>query len=351
MNKLQSFFAALGGCILMITALASPAAAQSLELLNRYPLDADATDVVGSVDGALVSLDATPGGVFEDGGVTLSGNGYIELQEFLFGNIWYGGDVDNLPPVTLEMFGSWAGGDPNQRLFDFGDNDLEDPFHPPVGSGQAGRTYLAATPADSTGNLHFEIAADPADGGDPATVGAISAAGLNANQDFHVAVVIDPATGTARMYRNGVPTGTGTLPDSLRQGVVDGVAVVDWNNWLGRSQTDGNPLFNGRITEFRIWLGAMNDSQARQNYNCGPDHPTGCSVGPTPTLAVGQAGPNLEISWPADALGFNLHVRNDLGGGSSWSPATDEPLTSDGVRTTTIPIAEPAAYFQLQTDN
>jgi uncharacterized protein len=43
------------------------------------------------------------------------------------------------------------------------------------------------------------------------------------------------------------------------------------NNWLGRSQYTGDPPFQGRILDFRIYSSALTPTLLQASLNAGPD--------------------------------------------------------------------------------
>ncbi|HSH17282.1 MAG TPA: LamG-like jellyroll fold domain-containing protein, partial [Verrucomicrobiae bacterium] len=215
---------------------------------------------------------------------------------------------------------------------------------PPVGETYNGRTTLFITPSNG-GVMRFNYT--QAAGG---AVGVIDSTPLGANQDFHIVVVFDPKQGITRMYRNGVFAGIGTLPENVGTNLRDDTSILDVNVWLGRSNFGADPYYNGRITEFRIWRGGMTEAQARQNYNCGPDNPNGCTIPAAPTIGLNQTGGAATIAWPASAYGYNMHTTTTLGEGSTWTPAAAQPLTTQGVRRFNVNPTGGAAFFQLQTD-
>lgn len=317
-----------------------------LALEHRYTFDGNAEDVVGTLDGRLWNTNGTPdsGGVYEDGGLTLAGAGFVDLPNFIFSDYFYQGDAGNLPAVTLEVFGSRAAGGNWQRIFSFGTNEdqIEDPT---IGTEYFGANLVFLTPLADTGTVRFS-------GNDgTAEFAQLNGPALGANQDFHVVVVFDPNVGSVRLYRNGQLAAVSTLPDSIRDALVAGTAVFDNNAWLGRSQYWPDPFFQGRFEEFRIWRGAMSESRVAQNFACGPDSPDGCSLpGPTPTIEPGMNGDAITLSWPESALGFGLESTTTIGDSESWAPVGAQPLTTEGTRTTTVTPAEPT-FFRLKADN
>lgn len=227
------------------------AAASEPVLKNRYTFDADINDSVGDLHGELIGE-----GVFENGGITISGEGYIDLPDFLFSDFYFTGDV---VPVTLEIFGTWNGGPVWQRMIDFGSNSL-DVQGPEVGDlAYNGVSFLFITPNSGSGELMFEY--NDSTGPDPQMFGTALVPG----EPFHVAVVFDPVMGVSRLYRNGVLQAIAPIsPDTI-------LAINDPNTWLGRSNFSADAFYNGTYTEFRVWEGALLDAQIRLHSQCGPD--------------------------------------------------------------------------------
>jgi hypothetical protein len=320
---------------------------------NRYPFEGNANDVEGGANGSLISIDANPGGVWENGGITLAGNGYIDLPNFLFGDFWYQApDPQNLTSVTLEVFGSRNAAGNFARILDFGETNFEgSPENPPVGETYNGRTYAYLTPSGN-GNLTFAMNADVSVN-QVQTIGRIdSQPNIAVGDSFHIVVVIDFTNGLVRMYRNGQFAGISTLNNSetLRANLVNGVGINDVNMWLGRSQFSGDAYFNGAITEFRMYRGAMQESQVALNFACGPDNPDGCDIGPQPEIMVGMTPEGISYSWPANAVGWMPYTRSSLGAGSQWMQSNETPVESNGTKTLVLPTTGDEGYFQLQAE-
>jgi len=107
------------------------------------------------------------------------------------------------------------------------------------------------TPDTGGGDVRFAIRT--------ATVGEQLVTGSNALGTgwHHVAVVIDAASMTLRLYQDGslVDTGATTLlPKDL--GTTTQI-------WLGRSQFTADPFYNGAIDDFRIYNRALSESEVR----------------------------------------------------------------------------------------
>lgn len=297
---------------------------------HRYQLEGDATDSEGDQDGTLIG-----DGTFENGGVTLSGDAYVDLPDFLFSDYYFTGET---PPVTIEIYGRWDGGGSWQRFFDFGSNDL-DVQGPEVGpDAYGGVDWLFLTPSSGGGQLQLSFNDGQGSGF------AINGEGLAAGQDFYVAAVFDPSLRVARLYKNGVLQGIAEIPENAV------LAINDVNVWLGRSNFSADPFYNGSITEFRVWNGALQEADILKHSICGPND-LDCEV-PTesPAITAARAGEAITISWPEEATGFILESSPVLGPDAVWTPVSATPEVANGMRSVTLTPSEDT-YFRLRTNN
>jgi hypothetical protein len=208
------------------------------------------------------------------------------------------------PSITLEAWVRWNGGNAWQRIFDFGDNDA------PMGEGYqggSGTSYLFLTPRTpvdpvappllQTGKLRLAFKRAP---GELELIAEAPIAFPSGGEaPTHVAVVVDSENKKMTIYINGVPqngyafvTGLvdppvepiivnregpydwGTPLDSLDGGTPPPVelgAILDHNNWLGRSQFVADDGFAGTYYEFRIYSGALTAEQIAISHTAGPD--------------------------------------------------------------------------------
>ena len=79
----------------------------------------------------------------------------------------------------------------------------------------------------------------------------------------HVAVVIDDAADTMRLYWGGVEVSAVALTNGL-------ASLNDINNWLGRSNFQPDPPLFGAMIEFRIYDQALSAAQISTSYQAGP---------------------------------------------------------------------------------
>ena len=222
-------------------------------LVHRYSFAGSGTSVVdsaGTANGTVVN-----GQLSGTGTVALSGSiateNYVNLPN---------GIISGLGSATIEAWLTWNGGNPWQRIFDFGSSqDGQD-------QRGGGVNYLFLTPSTSDAVPTVRVAfqsMNPDTGGE---VRVNSAAALPTGIEQHVAVVVNGQTNTLALFINGAPVGSTPLPSRLS-------AINDFNDWLGRSQYDGDPDpgLAGSIAEFRIYGAALSAAQIALSFGLGPD--------------------------------------------------------------------------------
>lgn len=219
-------------------------------LVHRYSFEAVGSTVLDEVSGA----DGTFIGAVLDGSgaATFTGGGeYVDLPNGL---------ISGRDAVTVEVWLTWDV--PNsgeayrwQRIFDFGSNSaLEGEqgaqdthlFLSPRSGGPAGALHLAYR-GDLTGSVTLNAQS-------PLTPGIVE----------HVAAVVDGTAGRMQLYLDGGVVATRDWGFELS-------LIDDENNWLGRSQVLGDPAFQGRIFELRIYDGALSAESLRESHTAGPD--------------------------------------------------------------------------------
>ena len=189
--------------------------------------------------------------------------------------------VANSDDITVAAWVNWNGGAPWQRIFDFG-----------TGTG----AYLYLTPSSANGSLRFGIK----NGGEQ----FVEAPGLAAGTWTHVAVTL--SGGTATLYVNGSPAASNPAV------TIKPSDFKPWANFIGKSQWGGDPLFNGRIDEFRVYNHAL-------------------SVGGVAALAA-QAS---ETTPPAAPSGLNATI-GDKAVHLDWADNGEPDFASYTVRRSTL---------------
>ena len=117
-------------------------------------------------------------------------------------------------------------------------------------------------------------------------------------------------------------------------------SLPDTDNWLARDQWP-DPMFNGSYSDMRFWNGALTAGQVANLYAAGPNVIAG------PGLRISLTGSQVTLTWPANAVGFNLQSTTTLSGGV-WSPVAGTPTVVDGLNTLTLPTAPTPTYYRLK---
>lgn len=219
-------------------------------LIHRYSFDGTGTvvsDSVGGADGSIVGstmLDGT-------GTFTLEGDDghYVNLPNGL---------VSSLTNVTIVTWVTWTGGAGYQRIFDFGISDRGEQV------GGSGRSYFAVIPLtgfeDNTARgLGAEIKA-------PSMADSIQIASHESMNDRYAQVALVFQSGQRiALYLNSRLLGEVATSIALSE-------IDDRNNWLGQSQWDRDPAFQGIFDEFRIYDVALTACQLETMVVRGADH-------------------------------------------------------------------------------
>lgn len=212
-------------------------------LAHRYDFEGVGAKPADALGGAPAYI--YNGGLDGLGFVRLDGTRYVSLPN---------GVLSSTSDKTLEVWLTWRGGLPWQRIFDFGTSDAGE-FN--QGNGQS-YLFLAATSnegvmtaAYSQDGLANEVrlASD-----DPCPIGVI----------VHLAVVVDSTRGTLSLYRDGALEAETALTQRLAD-------IDDVNVWIGRSQYAADPNLDADVAEFRIYDQALGAAELTLSHQLGPD--------------------------------------------------------------------------------
>ncbi len=186
---------------------------------SHYKFDGNANDSIGSNHGTVTGTVSYPTGKIGQA-IDLDGSSdYVTLPAGLV----------NTDDITIAAWVNWDGGDIWQRIFDFGNGTTQ---------------YMFLTPSSYSNTLRFAITTS-GNGGEQRIETSQLATGLW----VHVAVTLEGDV--ARLYVGGdlkVTNPSMTLNPS------------DFNpaiNLIGDSQWSPDPLFNGRVDDFRIYNFAL----------------------------------------------------------------------------------------------
>jgi hypothetical protein len=131
-------------------------------------------------------------------------------------------------------------------------------------------------------------------------------------QWLHVAVTRN--ANSARLYTNGVlaAAGTVTTPPAVFNPAL---------NYLGKSQYAADPLFNGRLDEVYVYNYALSAAEIQRLMTNQPPVTYGTNV------SVSVSGGALDLSWPADHVGWRLQAQTN-GLGANWFDVAGSTATN-----------------------
>ena len=186
----------------------------------KYEFENDTTDSAHDYDGVATGVPAYTTGQIDQAIVLDGSDDYITLPE----NVAY------LNTMTVMAWVYWDGVDSYERIFDFGSSTTQCMF---------------LTPSTSS-VMRFAITAD-------GTEEVIDTTALTAGVWTHVAVTLNGSTGI--LYVNGTSAASNT---SMTVKPSDFESIY---NYIGKSQFSVDPLFAGRIDDFRIYNRVMSAAQ------------------------------------------------------------------------------------------
>jgi len=192
-------------------------------LVTQYTFEGNTNDVVGTRNASALGGTSAPGyATGHGGGQAISLNGSDQYVKLPVGS-------GNYRDITIAAWIYWNGGNAWQRIFDFG-SEME--------------KFMMLTVKDSSGVLRFQMTTSRATDGTLTLTGPT----IPTATWTHVAITINGDTVT--MYVNGVPVAANTSPM---------VAPVFGQPYcyIGKSMWTSDPIFNGRIDDFRIYNYAL----------------------------------------------------------------------------------------------
>jgi hypothetical protein len=240
----------LPALLLLLPAWAGVLSAQTLE--HRYSFASDASDSVGNADGTLIgNASITNHSLFLPGGGTSDNpQGYVSLPD---------GIVSNDLSITVECWLTDNSGLVWAEAWCFGDSA--------AGRGQppsSGTSYISLIPHSGEDDFRAAFNLDPGN----LEIDVVDAAGpLPLNVPEYAVVTYDAASTTARLFLNGVQVATANIPTNRAPANYGDT----YNNWLGRDEFGGDPMFAGSIDELRIWNAAVSPLYIAVSAIAGPD--------------------------------------------------------------------------------
>jgi hypothetical protein len=243
--------------VFILSARPAPAA-----LTHRYSFnDGTADDSVGNAHGVLVNGAKVQNRqlVFDP----LVNNGrnnnvltgqYLDLPN----------NIARSTALTVEVWTTFRGGDAWQRIVDFGNNSTGRELNPgDPASGYYGIGFIMLTPNNRFDDPIAQISLNSSGGaGDTDLVGAVNP--LSRNVQHHIVFTHDPAVHLETLSIDGVRVGNGTAR-------VNPALSNYANYWIGRSNFQADPFYNGTINELRIYNHALTQPDITRNGRLGPD--------------------------------------------------------------------------------
>jgi hypothetical protein len=189
------------------------------QLMTRLKMSGNVADSSGyNFYAGTVGSPEYPGGGYVGSAIDLDGaDDFVTLQPRVVGS----------DDITVAAWVNWDGGAAWQRIFDFGTGTW---------------SYLYLTPSSGTGKLRFGIK-------NTADEQAVETSALSVGTWTHVAVTL--SGNTATLYVNGSPAASNPSV------TINPSDFSPWANYIGKSQWGQDPLFNGRIDDFRVYNYAL----------------------------------------------------------------------------------------------
>ncbi len=202
--------------------LANPATTGTLT--TQYKFQGNLNDSAGTNNGVgngnPTYVSGPPG---QGQAINLNGtNSYVTLPS----------GVANGSAITISALVNWNGGNAWQRVFDFGSGTT---------------SYMYLTPQSAYNTMRFAITTSGA-----GSEQILDTDPLTSGQWVQLAVTISGDTGV--IYENGKPIVAGQMPLNPSQ-------ISETLNYIGKSHYSNDPLFSGKIADFRIYNYALNQSQ------------------------------------------------------------------------------------------
>ena len=127
--------------------------------------------------------------------------------------------------------------------------------------------------------------------------------------------------------------GENTITISMA-GVIAVLNKVGADNWP-------DPGLQGSVDELRIYNGVLEPDDVALTQMLGPN------ALPGPKLSAAASGHNVVLSWPTNAVGYNLTSRGIVSGTGAWSAVTTTPVVSGANYQVTLPATNSALFFKL----
>ena len=259
-------------------------------LLARYLFDGTPAESLGGPPATLAGAATYVPGVLDQ---ALAFDGTTNLAEL--------GTMSGLlyKDITVAAWVWWDGGGAYQRVFDFGSGTDE---------------YLFLAPSDGT-NLHFAIRAN-------GVSQSLTAPSLPTGTWVHLAVTL--GGNTATIYVNGVAKATSNA-------ITNDPSDIDLaRNYIGDSQYAADPLFRGRIDDFRLYnLALAGNEVAALLDNVPAITPTGLRAAPNSS--------SVALTWNESATAQSYRVKRAPASGGPYTIVANSLTATTWTDTAVVP--------------
>ncbi len=262
-----SYYCAAGGAGETLNSRSRQLFVDPEQQLVQLDMDGNVTDSVNTNTGTAYGSPAYTAGKIGQA-INLDGaNDYITLPAA----------IGHAKDITVATWVNWDGGNNWQRIFDFGNNTYQ---------------YMFLTPKSGDGTLRMAFK-DAING--VYSEQYVETSALPTGQWVHLAVVLEGNVVT--LYKNGQAAGSAVMPN------IDPGDFLPTENYIGKSQFS-DPLFNGRIDDFRVYNYALDGSEVwnlwGQSANHAPGFDSDPLLIPAAVVAEGYTGQTL-ADFAADA--------------------------------------------------
>lgn len=235
---------ATAGCVFAL------AFAAQANLTHRYSFnDGTANDSIGNANGTLLN------GASVSGGNLLLANDGVQTDPSVGQYVSLPVNILQSRNFTLEVWFSFLGGNPWQRLLDLGNSV------PSSGGGTIGQGFIILTMNRSYAPLgQFSLNSW---GGYP-TDYVVGATTFPVGGEHCLAYIHNTDARTEQLYLDGGLIGTAAA-------TIDPTTASYNNFWLGRSQFSQDPFYCGSMDEVRTYDTALSATQMLHEFQAGPD--------------------------------------------------------------------------------
>lgn len=252
------------------------------ELVTRYTFEGNVNDVVGTQNaerkGGSTGLPGYAAGFGGGQSIDLDGvDDYVQLPV----------GAANFQDITIAAWVQWDGGGNWQRVFDFGSEIEKTMFLTPKNGGGVIEWSFTTTKG---GNFYGDASY------------ALTGPAMPVGVWTHLAVTLNGDAMT--LYVNGVPV------DTEVNDLIDPLYGQPFC-YLGKSMYNTDPLFNGRIDDFRIYSHALSGADVYNLWGQSANHPP-----------VFTADPIEQIATEDVAFSGSVSATDLDGGGLTYSKLT-----------------------------